>query len=242
MKIKIILIILTAVLLQSCQQKSATIKSPEDVGQDLLSKTEQTKDTPSRIDPPTTEKSQYKVFTWQVQTINAQNQLVLYGENLQEASILQVGGETLEINTTQDGTRAYCNYPSDPVEGAEMKLTIGNAVISLPERFSLLKPDGITRVSKCRFFKSEDGIPEGIRQRFGSIIQFECKCGDYELTNAPITVFIGESSVPNNQITEEGNLIKGFVEETEDLKPGVPVMIDFGKGLRSLAETTFTIE
>ena len=243
MKIKISLFILFTILLQNCQQRSASLKSLDEAGRELLTKTEQTEDAPQRFDPAQgQEKSLYKVYTWQVETQANQNRLVIYGENLQEVSGLQIGEETLAVSSSADGTKAYSNYPENPVEGAQISLSIGNTVLVLPEPFSLLKPDGITRVTNCRFFRSEEGIPESIRQRLNVIIQFECRCGDFELTNAPITLLIGETTVPNNQIQEEGNLIKGYLEQNESLREGVPVMIDFGKGLRSLAGTTFSLE
>ena len=195
------------------------------------------------IEQPEQEVHPFKCYTWQVGGEgNKLKNVVIYGENLQGATSLQIGRAVIALQSSKDGRTAVGNYPEEAVEGDVMRISVGGITVDLEEPFSLGKPDELPSVGNCRFVIERIKTPVWMDSDDEEIqvLRFECDVEEMVFGNAPITVFIGDVAIPNNRLTEEKTSISGYVYDFRELKENVPVTIDFGQGLRSMSTSFYT--
>ncbi len=240
-----VLAVLAVLALAACAQEDRAAKSADEMAEKLL---ERLPPAPERTLKPAAQPRQqpaapFEVYTWQVRVRQGRRVIEVLGKNLTAPASLVIGDTSVALTPARDGRSAVAPYP--PVEAADqpMVVIVNDRQAALPERFSQLKLEGrLPRIGQCRFRRERVPAPERIAEVGGQTVdavRFECSVSGFEPRDAPVTAFFGSFVVPNSQITEGENSITGYVYRADRLEDGVPLLIDFGLGLRVLAPEPF---
>jgi len=191
-------------------------------------------------EPPPSVQLPFELYTWQVRSSpDRTRQIVILGRYLQAARALTIDSIRVALTPAPDGRSAAGPYPEGARAERPIVVEVGTYRAELPEPFSPAKArDELPHIVACRYRWDQLRAPERVPEVGGRevrALRFDCTVTAFEPRNAPVTVFFGSYAVPNTEITEGARQISGVVYHPERLQVGMPVMIDFGTGLRALA-------
>jgi len=182
--------------------------------------------------------AQAEVYTWQVRTLpSGAREIAILGRGLAGARSVAVGETSIPLTADRDGRSARGTLPRGLPADAPVVVSVGDALVEAPERFSPLKAEGkLPRIRAVRFAWEDVKAPSGESVR---ALRIDCDVPGLELRNAPVTAFIGPVVVPNTRIAERPGGLTAWVHAPDQLREGDPVLVDFGQGLRALAPEPF---
>jgi hypothetical protein len=239
----IISVLLITAIVCSCQQ-SKSLSSDEMACKRLAKVLKVKPQKKAKVThKPVITKYPFKVYTWRPIIRDGKAvQIEIIGKKLHKAHTLKIGDTTISLDPSKDGNRTVGSYPEIVKDGYPIVLTVDNIEYQIPERFSSLKIKGLPTIKTINFswqmVRAPGRIPD-VGGREVKAMRFDIQVSGYKQRNAPVTVFFGEVAIPNSQIADSPELLRGLIYRPDRLENGTVISVDFGHGLRVLAPVKY---
>lgn len=231
------IIIITSFCLVACEQKTddKTGRSIGESGIDTVIKLPEQGPLPS-----------YSIYTWEEDKEN--NEIVILGENLFEATSIVIGNKRFDAISSDDGTlvRALLNEELVPIS-QPIWLNFGDKVAQLNEPYIPNKDD--LPDYEDVFITDDIAVLEAFEEELTCEIDLESEAAivitgrlnQYEARAMSPTLTIGNSIIPIEQFLIKGDTLKGYITglQAEQLVNGEPIMFDGGTGFKKIADLRF---